>query len=174
MSDEIKVSVRDGEEKNASKILVGKTWREQTFWETKRRWNIKIDLKTYSMWWCGLDSSGSGQVVGSCEQGNESHKSARHFLNSWVTYTSSGGILWEKNKHVIQLTVHSEAAGNEQTFQFLRLSNWRTKQNTERMHDAVTWGCLLTRPRRKGQGRPDPQTKMSKQVAVPEALGHER
>jgi hypothetical protein len=53
---------RMGETRNAYRILVGKPEGKKPLERPRRNWvnNIKIDLKTDRMGWCGLDRSGSG------------------------------------------------------------------------------------------------------------------
>jgi hypothetical protein len=64
-----------GEGRGTYRILVGRPEGRRPLGRPRRRWedNIKMDLQEVEMWGNGLDlyGSGQGQVVGSCECGNE-------------------------------------------------------------------------------------------------------
>jgi hypothetical protein len=68
-------SARNGEKRNGYTILVAKPEEKRPLGRPRRRWldNVTRDLTRDRMELYGLDPSGSGygQVVGSCEHGNE-------------------------------------------------------------------------------------------------------
>ena len=53
---------RMGEERGASRVLVGKPEGKRPLGRPRRRWvnNIRMDLPGGGMWVCGLDWAGSG------------------------------------------------------------------------------------------------------------------
>ena len=70
-----------GERTGVYRVLVGKPQGNRPLGRSRRRWedNIKMDLQEVGLGGHGLDWSGSGQgqVVGTCECGNETSGSIK-------------------------------------------------------------------------------------------------